>query len=455
MQLEESRRIAQMGYVRLLIWLALISIPIGVLTVAYIWAIHQGEGIYHALWEELRIPSWLFPILVGLLGGLLVGLGLRFLGEHRQGGGESFAKQISEGNVPYKGIVLLLITSLIGILSGASVGPEGPLGHAGAGMGAWLAAKRGYSKEKTRLLSLGSVSAVFGAFLGTPMSAALMTLEFTRQLTVPIYANLIVTTVAALFGALVMFILTHSPAPGTTGYPIEGTLTVGSIFWGMILGFVGLAWAFLFKIIFGLAQRFSTPLDRFPLLKPMVGGLTFGLIGAWMPLTLFSGQYELGTLLRQGEQLGVWMLLLLAVLKLVTLSVSLSTGFPGGFVFPVFFSAGALGIAIHLLFPIIPMPVAVVGTLAGVAGGVMRMPFAIILLLAVVSSPGLLPVSIIASLTSFMTATFLDAGSARKAMEEAQMDLQEVYVGEQEGEWMQETPGKDAIHPAEGEDIPK
>ncbi len=433
MQLEESRRIAQTGYIRLLVWLVLIAIPIGVLTVVYVWTIHKGEGVYHALSASLGIPQWLFTVLVGALGGLLVGIGLRLLGEgDEDGGGEGFARQITEGSVPYNGIVLLLITSLIGILSGASVGPEGPLSHAGAGLGAWLAAKRGYSKERTRLLSLGGVSAVFGAFLGSPMSAALMTLEFTRQLTVPIYANLIVTTIASLFGALVMFVITRAPAPGTTGYPIEGSFTVGSIFWAVILGLVGLAWAFLFKIIFGLARRFSQPLDRYPLIKPMVGGLTFGLIGAWMPLTLFSGQYELGTLLRQGEQLGVWMLLLLAVFKLVTMSVSLATGFPGGYVFPVFFSAGALGSAIHLLFPIIPMPVAVVGTLAGVGGGVMRMPFAIILLLAVVSAPTLLPVSIIAALTSFMTATFLDAGNAQRAMEESQLDIQEVYFEEDE-----------------------
>jgi hypothetical protein len=69
-----------------------------------------------------------------------------------------------------------------------------------------------------------------------------------------------------------------------------------------------------------------------------------------------------------------------------------------------------------------------VGTLAGVGGGVMRMPFAIMLLLGVLSSPALLPVSIISALTSFMTATFLDAGSARRAMEESQADMWENYI---------------------------
>ncbi len=243
---------------------------------------------------------------------------------------------------------------------------------------------------------------------------------------------MIVTTVASLFGALIMFVITHAPPTGTSSYPIKGTFAVTDIGWAVVLGAVGLAWAFLFKIIFQTAQRVTEPLDRYPLLKPTLGGLFFGLVGAWMPLTLFSGQYEMAEVLQTGRELGVAVLLLLAVLKLITLSVSLSTGFPGGYVFPIFFSAAALGYVIHIIFPIISLPVSIVGTLAGVGGGLMRMPFAVILLLTVISNPALLPVSVIASLTSFMTATMLAAGSAREALDEAQADLREVYE-EREG----------------------
>jgi H+/Cl- antiporter ClcA len=428
-QPEEAQPIAQGDYIRLLLWTIVIAIPIAALTVVYVWMIHHGAEIYRQIPALIGVPAWLFTLLIAVTGGLLVGLGLRFLGE-RSEESEGLAGQISAGQAKYKGMAILLGIALIGILSGASVGPEGPLGHAGAGIGAWLADKRRYNREQSRLLSLGGVAAVFGAFLGTPMSSALMTLEFTRQLTVPIYANLIVTTVASLFGAMVMFLIIHASPGGTGSYPIEGTFTPTSILWAVVLGLVGLAWAFLFKIIFQSTQRLTRPLDRFPVLKPMFGGLAFGLVGAWMPLTLFSGQFEFESILEHGAQLGIGVLLLLAVLKLFTLSISLSTGFPGGFVFPVFFSSGALGYAIHLLFPIIPLPVSVVGTLAGVGGGVMRMPFAIILLLGVISSPALLPVSVISALTSFMTATMLDAGSARRAMEESQAEMRETYAAE-------------------------
>ena len=115
------------------------------------------------------------------------------------------------------------------------------------------------------------------------------------------------------------------------------------------------------------------PLDRNPLLKPVAGGLIFGLVGAWLPLTLHSGEAELHTILVEGAQIGAAVLLVLAVVKLFTLSICLGSGFPGGFAFPLFFSAGSLGYATHLLFPFIPLSVAVVGTMAGIGGAVMRM----------------------------------------------------------------------------------
>jgi len=122
------------------------------------------------------------------------------------------------------------------------------------------------------------------------------------------------------------------------------------------------------------------------------------------------------------------MLLLLAVAKLFTLSVCMSSGFPGGFVFPLFFSAGCLGYAIHLLFPFIPLDVAMIGVMSGIGGAVMRMPFTVMVIMMVMSGPTALPISIVAGFTGFLSATILEAGNARKAMYQAAQERREVYV---------------------------
>jgi len=283
-------------------------------------------------------------------------------------------------------------------------------------------------KEKSRIMTLSGISAAFGGFLASPLGGAFMSMEFTGSLTYPIYANLIAATVAALFGALVVLSFTGIVPRGMLQFPEYSGFQWVHILYAVIFGLVGLVWAFLFKIVFGFVTRLLTPLNRFPVLKPVFGGLVFGLIGAWLPLTLYSGEEELNTILVDGAQIGVAILLLMAVLKLVTLSVCMSSGFPGGFVFPLFFSAGSLGYAIHLLFPFIPLNVVMIGTMAGIGGAVMRMPFTVLMVLTLFASASLLPISIVAAFTGFLSATLLEAGNARKAMFQAAKERKEVYV---------------------------
>jgi H+/Cl- antiporter ClcA len=92
------------------------------------------------------------------------------------------------------------------------------------------------------------------------------------------------------------------------------------------------------------------------------------------------------------------------------------------------FSAGSLGYAIHLLFPFIPLTVAIVGMMAGIGGAIMRMPFTVILLMLMLSNPALLPVSTMAAFTGFLSATLLEAGNARRAMYQASENRKDLYV---------------------------
>jgi H+/Cl- antiporter ClcA len=423
---EEQNIVGNVAYVRLLLWVVILAIPVALLTVFFLWLYQQSIYLYEGLPETLGISPALFTILAGTLGGLLVGLGLRYLGGQHGG---SLQEDMAEGKVPYRGLAGSMLVALVGLGSGASVGPEGPLAHMGAGLGSWLAERRGFAADKARILSLSGIAAAFGGFLGTPMSAAFMSLEFTRLLTTPIYANMVASLVAALIGAWAVYTVSGALPTGAANFPQGGLLRLSGLIYAIFFGLVGLAWAFLFKAVFGSVKRLAAPLDRSPLLKPVIGGFLFALVGAWLPLTLFSGEHELAEILATGAELGVFTLILLAVLKLVTLSVCLATGFPGGFVFPLFFSAGALGYALHLLLPFIPLPVCIVGMLAGIGGGVMRMPFAVILLLVVLGNPTLLPVATLSAVTSFLAASILDAGSARKALRQAVVDRVETYDG--------------------------
>jgi hypothetical protein len=81
-----------------------------------------------------------------------------------------------------------------------------------------------------------------------------------------------------------------------------------------------------------------------------------------------------------------------------------------------------------LLFPFIPLDVAMIGIMAGIGGAVMRMPFTVLLVMMVMSAPTAFPISVAAGFTGFLTATILEAGNARKAMYQAAQERRDVYV---------------------------
>jgi H+/Cl- antiporter ClcA len=428
--MKDSEMLASSDYIRLVLWVAVMAVPAALLTLIYLALYKSGTSlVWETLPETLNISRPVYTILVATLGGLLVGLGLRYLGVRH---GESLQKEMEAGRVPYSGIPGLVVTALVGLVSGASLGPEGPLGHMGAAFGSWLSARLNLSLEKSRIMTLGGVAAAFGGFLVQPLGGAFMSMEFTGSLALPIYANMIAATVAGLIGALVVFNLTAILPSLALPFPAyEGFYWI-HLLYAVICGLLGLGMAFLFKIIFQAINRLVKPLDRYPLLKPMLGGLAFGLVGAWFPLTLHSGEEELHTILLEGAQIGAVMLLLLALFKFFTLSICLSSGFPGGFVFPLLFSAGALGYAVHLFFPFISLSVAIVGMMAGIGGAVMRMPFTVILLMIMLSSPALMPISTTAAFTGFLSATLLEAGSARRAMYQASEQRKDLYLSSKE-----------------------
>jgi H+/Cl- antiporter ClcA len=99
-----------------------------------------------------------------------------------------------------------------------------------------------------------------------------------------------------------------------------------------------------------------------------------GIMGALLPLTLFSGQDGAKELIGQAGMIGFWGLILLAICKLFATSLLLATGWKGGYIFPILFAGVALGMAGNLLFPGVPLAVTVAATLSGALVAALRAP---------------------------------------------------------------------------------
>jgi H+/Cl- antiporter ClcA len=135
-------------------------------------------------------------------------------------------------------------------------------------------------------------------------------------------------------------------------------------------------------------------------LRALTGGLIVGVVGVFLPLTLYSGQSQTEEIVHTYAQIGVISLLALALAKAFLMCLSLATGFKGGPIFPTLFIGAAIGAALNLLVPGIPAGVCILGMMGGVLGGVAELPITAALLLGVVSQPSLLPVIAIAAIAA-------------------------------------------------------
>ena len=190
---------------------------------------------------------------------------------------------------------------------------------------------------------------------------------------------------------------------------------VVDLFYAAPLGLIGGAVGLLFMLSLKRLQGLLQPMKAHLVLRGLLGGLGMGLIGALLPLTLFSGEAETGDLITHAAEIGVLMLIVLAVAKLFATSLLLATGWKGGYIFPIMFASVALGMAANLLFPGIPVAVAVAATMAGALVAAMKAPLFAALFTTVLVQKETAAVIAVAVVVSALLAAVLAIRAARRA----------------------------------------
>jgi H+/Cl- antiporter ClcA len=144
-------------------------------------------------------------------------------------------------------------------------------------------------------------------------------------------------------------------------------------------GFVGAIVAVVIGSVLRLVGGWFSRFDHRPILRAVIGGAVVGVIGYVLPATMFSGVVQLESVFQNAATIGIALLLVTAFAKIVTLSVSLGSGFCGGPFFPIFFIGGVIGTAFHLLVPSFPLALAVGGFMGATAGAAASIPLSIML----------------------------------------------------------------------------
>jgi H+/Cl- antiporter ClcA len=334
-------------------------------------------------WFSGDISNLLIPVIAGLVVGAIYQV---FRLPSRYPG---FIEDLKEGMVDPKTTVGAIVIAVFSLISGPSVGPEAPLGAAGGAVGTWAARLRGAEEERVRQMSFVGISGAFGGLLATPVGGPLLAFELEHEQTQGYYyAHIVPGVIAGAVSFGIMWPILGAPFQGLIELDVpvfESWMLLAAV----ALGLTGAIAAFVVGKIMVAAVSLMRPLDGRPMVRGVLGGVAVGMIAFAMPLTMFSGQTALPVVIDGYAEIGVAMLLALALLKALALGVSLGGGFFGGPIFPMFFIGATLGIAVHLLVPSIPIALAVGCVMAAVSAAIALLPLSMAVLASIMIESGL------------------------------------------------------------------
>jgi H+/Cl- antiporter ClcA len=390
----ESFDLRSKGYWQRLGWGVLVGLLSAIGAFIFIGLMNLGIGLIWPNppgWEPFS-GSWMIAVIMTVFG-FLVGVVHKFTSAAEL----DVFEAVNEGRLDPRPVPASLLASMLSLIGGFSLGPEVPTGMLAAGLGTWLSDRRKLDAETTRTNVLSGVSAAYAGLFSSPFAILTMMLESSHMQTAVYYGTLLITGLAAAIGFSLFFWIggdTFSSLLGLVEPPVYD-LSVWHIVMGIIFGIIGVPIAIVFLLMAKLLGRLVAPLNSRPVVRGTLGGLLLGLLGMALPITLFLGTAGLSTTTQDAAEIGVVLLIVFVLAKMLALSGALSFGFIGGPIFPLLFIGATLGSAINLIFPQIPLGLAVGCMMAAVPAAIVPIPLTlavIVILIAGLSPMNSIPV---------------------------------------------------------------
>ncbi|AQT60545.1 chloride channel protein [Cellvibrio sp. PSBB023] len=329
----------------------LTGIIAGAVIVLFRWAVELPLGYFLPdSFENFEAISSPMHFALPVTGAIVLGLVLQLVDKrhHATSIGHVMDRlQNHQGRMPLGNVVTQFFGGAACLLTGQSVGREGPAVHLGAGSGSLLGQWLKLPANSLRPLAGCGVAAAIAACFNTPMAGVIFAMEVViLEYTI---AGFIPVTLAAVAGAT-MTRLAFGPEIAF----INAQSVMGDLRELPLMGLVGLVvavFAAAYIRLHGASCRWA--LHRPIALRFALAGLFTGICALWIPQIMGVGYDTISSAL--AGEIGFALLLAIAITKLLATSLSLGMGMPGGVVGPLLFIGacvgGAVGSAAQLLMP--------------------------------------------------------------------------------------------------------
>ena len=302
------------------------------------WVFAHGYGAHDVLTAFERLP-WYARVLVPLFGAGLAG----FLGaisaklKGGQGVGEVMeAVALGKGRISLRLTLLKALGSWFAIVSGGSVGREGPLIQFGGGLGGTLGRLFRLRERQIRALIAAGAGAGFAAAYNTPIAAVLFVLEVVTGV---IALDLVLPVIIAvpIATALTRLAIGGGPIYGQLSFSMKSNAELALYAGlGLLAGVTGPLFLLLLKrgeaLFAKLEQRTA---------RAALGGAIVGTMAIVLPQITGNGYEAINLILSQRLELSILIVIFFA--KAVATTASVSSGSPGGVFTPSLLLGAALG----------------------------------------------------------------------------------------------------------------
>lgn len=351
MQERTTQRIIHV--VRWVVLASVVGVISGVLSAAFIkslnWAT-TSRGNHNWL-------VWLLPV-----AGLFVGLTYHYLGRGLERGSNLLIDQIHEHTewIPPRLVPLIFLNSVVTHLFGGSSGREGAALQLAVGATDPISRRLKLPPVDRSLMIITAIAGGFGSVFGVPVAGAVFALEVQRVGRVR-YDAIIPAFTASIVGDAIVHALGvhHTQYPPVPSFTWSPALALRVILLGLVAGLVSMLFVWCTHSVKSTAARF---VSWYPL-RPAVGGLLIAAAVLIFKLRDYQGlSVPLAMAAFAGAYGGMWLV------KLLLTSLTIGTGFVGGEVIPLFITGSLLGASIgHITHGNVAL-LAIVGSVAVLAG---------------------------------------------------------------------------------------
>lgn len=363
---------------------------IGAFAGGLVWALLKVLAVgTEVIWEWIpgRFSIPFYTIAVCTIGAAIIGLFRKKYGDYPEEMETVMGKVKKEKHYEYKNMLVMIIAALLPLLIGSSIGPEAGLTGIIVGLCYWAGDNLKFAKQHTKEYSQVGVAAslsvlfhapLFGIFEVEESESEEAILEMSGTSKVFIYGIALAAATGVYAGLSALF------GAGLSGFPAFSVVEVGRIDYVLMIIYIicGCILAVFYEKTHQLIQIATKKIPA--VLRETLAGLILGVCGTLIPAVMFSGEEQMGILMKEYMNYLPLALIGVAFLKILLTNLCIQSGLKGGHFFPIIFAGVCMGYGIAMLLcgnVESHMVFATAIVTAALLGGTMKKPLAVTMLL--------------------------------------------------------------------------